>query len=40
MAEPRLGDTTVRQDHGWSEAKSPLNASRERAEADIARIID
>ena len=27
-------------DHGWSEEKSPLKASRERGEADIALIIE
>ena len=27
-------------DHGWSEEKSPLKATRARGEADIARIID
>jgi hypothetical protein len=27
------------QDHGWSNEKSPLRATRERGEAEIAKII-
>ena len=26
--------------HGWSEKKSPVKATRARGEADVARIID
>lgn len=26
-------------DHGWSEEKSPVGATRERGEADIAKIM-
>ena len=36
----RIGPENFAADHGWSEEKSPVKATRARGEADIARIID